>query len=77
MDKALSSGAIHVTWTSLNLDSFIAKANSAITEFERFVKQVIKFPVQATTSQQRIDLMIVIGRCVGGGLVRVSHIGTA
>ena len=40
IDRALSPGLIQITWTSLNVDNFLTKVKNAISQFERFTKQV-------------------------------------
>ena len=34
-------GLVHVTWASLNVDSFLKSVEEAIANFERFTKQVL------------------------------------
>lgn len=40
MDQVLLEGLSQITWSSLNLDSFIAKANAAVIDFRQLLKQV-------------------------------------
>lgn len=37
----LSSGLVHVTWASLNVDNFLKRVEESIASFERFTKQVL------------------------------------
>lgn len=37
----MTPGLIQVTWTSLNVDSFLRTIENAILQFERLTKQVV------------------------------------
>ena len=40
MDAALLPGLTHITWSSLNIQQFLAKVTGVIGEFDRFLQQV-------------------------------------
>ena len=40
VDHAMIAGLHQLTWTSLNLESFLQKIEDAIAQFERLTKQV-------------------------------------
>ena len=37
----MGAGLVHVTWASLNVDNFLKRVEEAITDFERFTKQIL------------------------------------
>lgn len=40
VDYSMTAGHSQLTWTSLNVDSFLTKVETAIAQFERLTKQV-------------------------------------
>lgn len=42
VDYAMTPGVNQLTWTSLNVGSFLEKVEAAIAQFERLTKQVRK-----------------------------------
>ncbi len=40
VDYAMTPGLTQLTWTSLNVDSFLTRVETAISQFERLNKQV-------------------------------------
>lgn len=40
VDQSMTPGLTHITWSSLNVDSFLHRVEESITLFERFTKEV-------------------------------------
>ena len=40
VDRAMSIGMVHITWSSLNVGIFLRRVEEAIVQFEIFSKQV-------------------------------------